>query len=219
MLKAVIFDMDGVLVDTEPLNDRHKTVYLKRMGIDITPNFFESLRGVRIREFWERIISEYGLKDDIDFLMEDSKMDYLQFLKSLKDFNLIPGINSLINRLESSGLKLAVASSAFKLRVETILEMFNIKNKFRVVISGDDVKKGKPHPEIYLLTAKKLQVGTGDCVVIEDSENGVVAAKSAGMKVVGFKGMSHNTQDLSRADLLISNFGELTYKRLISLEG
>lgn len=209
-IKAIIFDMDGVIVDTEPLNDKHMAVFLQRYNITVTENFFERFRGTSSTTIWSSIIEEFKLTQPIDMLIADSRKSYLEYLKRSPEFKITRGLKSLLQRLRTAGFTLAVASSAYKKRVEITLSRFNIDKMFEVVISADDVKQSKPDPQIYLLTAQLLQLHPNQCVVIEDATNGVLAAKNAGMKVIGYQGMPHNTQDLSMANVVIKKFQDIT---------
>ncbi len=221
MLKAVIFDMDGVLVDTEPLYDRHRIAYLKRLGHELEPDFFDSRRvtfgGLSARSYWKIMIEHLKLPHSIEHLIKDSRKDYLEFLLSLPELKPNPGIKELIDRLLKAKIKLAIGSSASSKRINTFLKIFNFEDRFKVIVCGDDVKQGKPAPDIYLKAAELLSVDPRDCVVIEDAANGVKSAKAAGMKVIGYAGSSHNTQDLSGADLIIKSFSELDIEKLTSL--
>lgn len=217
MLKAVIFDMDGVLVDTEPLADLHFSKFLRdQFSIEVEPGFFRRFRGNTSKHFWEIIINEFNLNTTCEEIIKIAQPRYLNFLIK-SGLEPIPGIIELINDLLKENVRIAVASSASDKRIKTILEVIKLSDKFEVIISADHIKNSKPHPEIYLIAAKTLEVDPKDCIAIEDATNGVISAKSAGMKVVGFLGSSDNTQDLSDADLIIENFSELNLDTLKNL--
>lgn len=215
MIKAVIFDMDGVLVDTEPLADLHFPKYLKRFGVTLPKDYLEQFRGSTSRVFWTKTRQSFKLTQSIEYLMEDARKSYLKFIKA-SNLKSIAGIKDFIKTLTQNSFKVAVASSASSKRIETILGLVDLEEIFEIKVSGDDIKNAKPHPEVYLLTAKLLGIKPPDCLVIEDSTNGILSAKSAGMKVVGFSGMSHNIQDLSKADLVIKSFNDLTLETINS---
>jgi|SRR3989338_4643913 len=218
MLKAVIFDMDGVLVDTEPLYDQQRITYTKkRFNVDIDKEFMARARGLSSRSFFELLFAEFKITHSIGEVITHSRDDYFEFLKNHPDLKPIDGVVNLISKLHESGILLAVASSASLRRINFMLDLLNVKDKFKAISHSDIVTKGKPHPDIYLKAAKLLNVRTDECLAIEDATNGVKSAKSAGMKVIGYKGSSHNTRDLSDADLIIKNFQEIDLLKLNNL--
>ena len=218
MLKAVIFDMDGVLVDTEATYDSHLTGYLKKeFNLDINKDFLDTTRGLSSRSFWEKIFNEFNLTHSIEEVIQHARLTYFEFLKSHPDLKPIDGVIDLINSLEKSGLLLAVASSASLRRIRMILESLGIQDKFKAIICGDDVEKGKPHPDIYLKAAERLGINPKDCIAIEDATNGIKSAKAAGMKVIAYRDPKHNVQDLSKADLIIKSFAGLDLSKLKKL--
>ncbi|TAL15019.1 HAD family phosphatase [Patescibacteria group bacterium] len=208
-MQAVIFDMDGVIVDTEPLTDEHHKQYLQELGADLDAKPFEPQRGMNSRGTWEVFKTMYGLEHDIDFLIESGRERYMEHLKTLDELPIIDGVSELIHQLHATGYRIGLASSSNPKRIKLFLNQLGLTDFFEVTVSGDDVKHGKPAPDCYLLAAKKLGVNPEDCVVIEDATFGVRAAKSAGMKCLGFAGLPHNDQDLSEADLIITDFHKL----------
>lgn len=216
MIKAVIFDMDGVLIDSEPLFDRHMSLYLPTLGITTTPNYLEQFRGANIMYQWTKIKKDFHLRQPLKKLMQDGRNSYYQFLLTTK-LKPIPGIKPLIKRLQKHNYKIALASSASLRRINLFLEKLSLKNTFSVVICGDDVKRSKPAPDIYLKVAKNLYIKPQECLVIEDATNGIQAAKAAKMQVVGYTGSNHDSQNLSKADIIIQSMNEITISLLKTL--
>ncbi|HVV66501.1 MAG TPA: HAD family phosphatase [Candidatus Saccharimonadales bacterium] len=208
--KTVIFDMDGVIVDSEPLHIKHLHAYLVRLGVDDPASFQGNLKGVNARDTWTMLIKEFDLEEELDYLIEDARKSYVEYLKKLPELPSIPGAKELIKQLHKDGYRLALASSAAPKRIELFLNKLNLKSYFDTIVSGDDVPKSKPEPDIFLLAAKKMKAKPGDCVVIEDAKNGVQAAKAAGMKCIAYAGSDHNTDDVSGADTIIKDFTALT---------
>lgn len=212
-MKAVIFDMDGVLIDTEPLNDQHMVIFLKELGIEISQDYFHNFRGTTAENIWKNLIYTFKLTIPINKLILKSRTRYLEFLASLDNIHPNEGVIKLLKELKKNNIALAVASSAYNKRVHMLLKRCRLANFFSVVLSGDDVKHGKPNPEIYLKTAALLEKDPANCVVFEDATSGILSAKTAGMKVVGFKEKS-SRQDFSNADLIINSFNEITISKL-----
>lgn len=209
-MKAVIFDMDGVLIDTEPLNDLHMVKFLKKLGVDIDYDYLQRFRGVHAKYIWTHLIKEFNLTTPIDELISDVRKSYLNYLTSLNNLEPVEGVTQFIKKLKKQNFKLAVASSAYHKRIDTLLEVCKMKDLFDVIVSGDHVHHSKPDPEIYLKTAELLKRDPKNCIVFEDATNGIIAAKAAGMKVVGYRGTDHNKQDLSQAGKIINSFINIT---------
>ena len=178
MIKAVIFDFDGVIIDSEPLNDIFFPKYLKKMGISVPSDFFEKFKGTSSKTQWSYIIKKCDLTKPINELIIECSEDYIEFTKSVPDLKPIAGIKELLKMLTKFKIKIAIASSASKKRVYVILDMFKITKYFPIIIGADDIVHGKPNPEVYLLAAKKINVSPADCLVIEDSTNRVKTAKN-----------------------------------------
>ncbi len=205
-IRAVIFDMDGVISDTERIHAKIESAIFLSYGIDISEK--------------EITLLYSGTKDGVQFKNEFIKHSvnyspseavrkkWLKMKKIPHDQIIsIPGIIDLINRLK--GYKLGVASGSPTHFVELVLKILGIRDKFRVVSGGDQVSEGKPNPELFLLTAKMLNVDPKNCIVIEDSSNGIKSAKSAGMKCIAIT-TTHHPKELKSADKIITSFDELT---------
>lgn len=210
MLKAVIFDMDGVVVDSEPLIFEFEQEMFGEFGILVSEEVHLSLVGTTCEGFWAAIKEQYGLQQPLEEIVAESKR---REIIAMERVELISGVMEFIKDLSAHGVQLILASSAPKKRIMVVMEKFLLDKLFSGFVSGDDVKKGKPDPEVFLLAAEKAAAEPGECVVIEDATHGVSAAKAAGMKCVGFDAMS-GRQDLSRADLVVSGYGDLSYERL-----
>jgi HAD superfamily hydrolase (TIGR01509 family) len=206
-IEAVIFDMDGVLSDTQKFHVRVEQAVLAEYGIDITE---------------EEIIHLYaGSKDSTQFTNEFKKHSiyadpeeavrkkWLEMGKiKPEEITAIPGVIDFIDSLDKN-LKLAVASGTKTKFVKSILNTLNITDRFIAIAGGDLVTIGKPDPELFLLTAKMMGVDPKNCVVIEDATNGVMAAKNAGMKCIAIT-TTHRKEELKSADKIIHSFKELT---------
>lgn len=212
-MKAVIFDMDGVLIDTEPLNDLHMVEFLKKLGIkksdEYIKEYLQKLRGTHAKLAWSQIIKDFNLTTPLDELITNVRISYLKYLSSL-DLEPMPGVIPFLKKLKKENIILGVASSAYHKRIDALLKVCKLTDFFDVILSGDHVRHGKPNPEIYIKTAELLKRDPKDCIVFEDATSGILAAKAAGMKVIGYNGGDHNKQDLSQADKVINSFIKAT---------
>ena len=204
MLEAVIFDMDGVILDSEPIHYQTEKVILERMGVSNYP--FEAHAeyvGMRTRDLWAGHIIKYGLSSTYQDLTIEGDEAYIQALKE-GDFQPIVGVIDLIESLYKKGIKMIVASSASRENIQLVLDKFAVLHYFEGYVSSQDVKRTKPNPDIFLLAAEKLGVSPKNCVVIEDAKHGVSAAKSANMSCIGYRNENSGNQDLSAADKIVT---------------
>lgn len=182
MIKAIIFDLDGVIADSTKAEFEAYRQAFQKHGITLTYNEFLILRGGIGLELIETILKNRKVMLNAKHIYETKQRIYETIIPKIKPF---AETIRLINRLKN--YKLAVASSSSSKNIQKILQNFRIRSKFDVIVGGEDVKRGKPNPEIFLLTAKKLGVEVENCLVIEDSSVGFEAAKKAGMECIILK--------------------------------
>ena len=212
--QAVIFDMDGVLIDSEVYHFAAEKLILEKIGITVTEEEIHSFVGLAMDKFWERIKNRYNLEKPVQKLLEEDTIFRVNYFKNVGKIPPIEGVTELITGIKKEGIKIAVASSSHPDLIKTALEAADLLQYFPVYLSGFQVKRGKPDPDIFLETARILGVKPEKCVVIEDSYNGVTAAKSAGMKCIGYQNPSSGRQNLSAADLIIKSFKEINHLTL-----
>lgn len=217
MFKAVIFDMDGVIIDSEPIHYRVVKRFANDLGFDISFQDWQEFIGSKQEIIWLRLKEKYKLLQAVDDLVSEHRKRYMQELQTLRDEKPIKGVDTLIRNLYIKDIKIALASSSPRNNIETVLKMFNIIDYFNVIVCGDDVKEGKPSPKIFLQAAKMVNVCPEECVVIEDSYNGVMAAKAANMKCIGFKNINSGNQDISKADKIVTSLMDINYEILNAL--
>ncbi|MBI2039768.1 HAD family phosphatase [Candidatus Microgenomates bacterium] len=215
MIKAVIFDMDGVITRTEAIQSGAESQVFATIGIHITPEeIINSYSGWKDTEMFKDMAKRHLIKD-IEKLRK-KKWEIVYKKLSDKSIPLVPGSLDLIEKLQKHGYPLALASSTNQKFISIILSSLSIKEKFSAVVSGDEVKQGKPNPEIFLLTSKKLGISSSDCLVIEDAPSGIKAAKAAGMKCIAIA-TSVTKDKLQNADRVISAFDELSIEDIKNL--
>jgi HAD superfamily hydrolase (TIGR01509 family) len=208
MIKAFIFDMDGVIIDSEPFHYEFQLATMKAFGIDIPKEEFDQFTGMTNPEIWSILKKEYNLAPSVEEIIEQQLNQKLAYLKDLQ-IGPIDGILELLQDLRRNHIAIALASSSPIRFIEAVLDKFNIRDYYDCVISGEVVGKGKPHPEIFLKTARELGVSPEHCMVLEDSRNGTIAAKSAGMRCIGFANPNSGLQDLSAADVIVNSIREI----------
>ncbi len=216
MLKAVIFDMDGVLIDSEPLHFEVDKKLLSKCGLNVDQEFLSQYVGVSNPEMLVDIKKKHDIKYSVDELL-DMKLNLV--LEALNESNLdaIGGIRQLIDDLKANGIMLAIASSSPIEFIEAVINKINLQHHFNFVISGEWVEKGKPDPDIFLKAASLLGVKPDDCVVFEDAEMGVEAAVAAGMKCIGYANPNSGNQDLSKACVIIDDMKKMNFDYICSV--
>lgn len=211
MAKAVIFDMDDVIADTSDAHSKAWDLVFNKYDVsmrDVDNDTISRLFGMRIREISKLLVKYFKLDADPKAI-EDERADIFLGLIS-KGLRPSKGLYELLDMLKAKGLKIALATSGVREYADLVLDKLGIRDKFNAVITGDDVKNGKPDPEAFLKAADKLDIEPKDCIVIEDAEKGVEAAHAAGMKAIGYQNLSHPyVQDLKKADLVVRSLTEI----------
>jgi HAD superfamily hydrolase (TIGR01509 family) len=216
MMSAVIFDMDGVLIDSEPLHYQTDLELLKELNINVEKKYLDKFVGMTNPELWKIICQEFKIESKIeDILAKQIKLKIK--LLNADGYTPIPGVIELINKIYDKNIPIGVASSSSLIFIEAVLIKTNLKKYIKKYISGESVPNGKPEPDIFIKIAEVLNVDPEKCVVIEDSKNGVLAAKTAGMKCIGFLNPNSGNQDLSKADKIIDSFDDLSVQIIAEL--
>jgi len=205
MLKAVIFDMDGVLVDSEEYICEAAIRMFAERGYTVKPEDFIPFVGAGENRYIGGPAEKNGIPLDLE---RDKARTYEIYGELVKDLKPLTGAREFINKCKSRGLKLAVASAADKVKVDINLGILDLPaGTFDAVVNGLDVEKKKPDPEIFLLAANRLGVPPYECLVAEDAVNGVLAAKAAGARCLGIT-TSFTPEQLRGADWFAPNLGE-----------
>ena len=214
MKKAVIFDMDGVIVESEDAHiEVEKQIMLKR-GIRISNEELHKYTGSTARFMFAKLIEKYSLKDSVEDMENEKEETLLKLVQN--DMKPTKGVITLIKKLKKLKVKLGVASGSSRQSINCILGNLKIVKLFDAIVGAEDIQHSKPDPEIFLVAAQKLKVKPFDCVVIEDAYFGVEAAKQAGMKCIGYRNPHSGDQNLSKADNIIESFSGLEINFLLS---
>ena len=211
MIQTVIFDMDGVIVDTEPVHHYAYVQHFKQLNIEVSPEMYASFTGNSTKNIYERLKETYNLAQDVQTLVETKRNLFNDAFDSKEDLYLLDGVEDLIKDLYTNGMQLVLASSSANVTIERIFDRFNLHRYFTHKVSGEDFPKSKPHPAIFLKAAELAQTPVENCIVIEDSTNGIQAAKSANIYCVGYDSFHSKLQDYSKADRVITHFNELDF--------
>jgi HAD superfamily hydrolase (TIGR01509 family) len=202
-LKAVIFDMDGVLVDSEPFHQEAERQLHRMLGIVVPDEMFMKFVGLSMVKMWEILKAEYQLEQPVTELLKLDSQFRRKYFLDLPAIPVIEGVWELLITLTARGVPIALASSTEKGIIQNILHTSKLEKFFKVLVSGEEVAQGKPAPDVFLKAAELIDVKPQECMVIEDSRNGVIAAKRAGMYCVGFQNPESGNQDLSAADKIV----------------
>ncbi|HBJ1647633.1 HAD family phosphatase [Clostridium botulinum] len=207
-MRAFIFDMDGVIIDSEPIHRQVHGEIMNTLGINISKGELALYAGATNEYIFTKLKERYGIKKSVSELMDyKSKL----IINKVKEESLEPinGIRELLNALRKNNIKIAIGSSSPRSLIEAVIDKFNLHSAFDCIVSGEEVERSKPYPDVYIEVSKKLGINPEKCIVVEDSHNGVQAAKSAGMKCIGFNNVNSGNQDLSKADVRVDTIRKI----------
>lgn len=210
--EAVIFDMDGVLINSEPYYIEVEQYNFRKLGLNVTQEEHITYQGIATDKMWELVIKKHGLSKSVEELVEITNAMVTPYFQNLPTIEPMTNVVELIKYLSKKNIPLALASSSNLDIIEIVLQKTGLKKYFSEIVSSQIVGSSKPEPDIFLFTSEKLGILPKKCVVIEDSKNGIEAAKRAGMFCIAYSGPGFENQDQSQADLIISDFKELFEK-------
>ncbi|MCW4467815.1 HAD family phosphatase [Flavobacterium sp. MFBS3-15] len=217
MRKAVIFDMDGVVVNTEPIGYSANQKMYKALGITVPDEIYSTFIGNSDKNIIQKLKGLYQIEKTHEELLEEKYRFYFEAFDNASDLELIPGVKDLIIELHAKGIKLLLASSASKRKIKAVFTRFGLHPYFDAKISGEDFEFSKPNPDIFLEAVKQSGFSKDECIIIEDSTNGIKSAKAAGVYCIGYRSEHSMGQDTSLADMVISDFKELDFEKIKTL--
>lgn len=205
MVQAVIFDMDGVLIDSQPMHYLGDQKTLAAYGVDVPVTEMAAYAGTTNKYRFGLFKEKYDLTEDIDTIIARRENIMIDIVTSS---SAVPtrGMVELLQDIKGHGLKTAVASSSSYPFIYAVLRKLDIEKYFDLIFSGESVPNGKPAPDVFLEACRKLGEQPSTCVVVEDSSNGVLAARRAGMICIGYQNPTSGEQDLSQATMVIDDF-------------
>ena len=210
--------MDGVIVDTEPV---HRYAYFKQfaeLNIDVTEEMYASCTGLSTRNTFQKLKEIFTIELEVEDLIQRKRTIFNDAFDSKADLELLDGVEVLIKNLHQGGIQLILASSASKVTISRVFNRFKLHDYFTHLVSGEDFPKSKPHPAIFEHAASLSIAPLENCLIIEDSTNGVKAAKAAGIYCIGYNSIHSKLQDLSLADFVIDNFNQLNVEIIKNID-
>ncbi len=214
MIKACLFDMDGVIVDTAKFHFKAWHRLAESLGVSFTEEQNEQLKGVSRVDSLEKILNWGNItlsQERKEELMTLKNQWYLDFVATVAPDEMLLGVPSFLNELKEAGIRIGLGSSSKN--AELILEKLEITSLFDTIIDGNKVQLSKPHPEVFLRGASELNVNPSDTIVFEDAQSGVKSAIDGGFRCVGIG----DSAVLSEATIVIPSFEKFTLERLRSL--
>ncbi|WP_020535890.1 HAD family hydrolase [Lewinella cohaerens] len=208
-ITCVLFDMDGVIIDSELL---HKKAYYETfvsLGLEVSEELYKTLTGSSTINAFQKLVAHFDLKEDPNELVLQKRKRYVDFFENDPTLHLVNGVEEIIKYFYNKGMTLVLASSSAMVNIDRVFNRFDLNQYFTAKISGADLKESKPHPEIFEKAAVLGNTPKENCIVIEDSDNGVKAANDAGIFVFGYRNPMAADQTLENADVIITDFGEL----------
>jgi HAD superfamily hydrolase (TIGR01549 family) len=217
-LKAVIFDKDGVLINSEQIYfQAYKDSINKFSGTEFTWEDHMKYMGTSVADRFGVIRKKYKLRVSLDVFKNDYRSNFKKIAQA-RGIYVLPGVKMLLNSLKKSGIKYAIVTGSSRETAQFTLSMARLYDKFETIVTADDVAKGKPDPEPFILAAKKLGVNNHECLAVGDSINDTLGAKSAGMKVLAVTDANYSEDlELAVPDLMVSSLAGVTIEKLKSL--
>ena len=210
--KAFIFDMDGVIIDSEKLHSITKVQAIRSFGVEVREAELnlESYVGRSAKSFFSDVIAKYpDLGDDWEVLAKKKHELYQKILREDPDLKPIDGIPELLDRLKEKGYRIGLGSSSVMANIQLVLGRFGILDYFDAIAAGSEVENAKPAPDVYLLAASRLGIALENCTVVEDATAGIAAAEAAGMRCIAVRNPNSGAQDCSQADEVMDRYAEI----------
>ena len=208
-LKCVIFDMDGVIIDSEEIHKKAYYETFKNLGIEVSEELYKTMTGSSTINAFQKLVNHFNLDDIPEELVLQKRKCYVNYFENDPTLSLVNGVKELIQFLYKQNLTLVLASSSAMVNINRVFSRFDLNEYFTAKISGADLIASKPHPEIFEKAAILGGVSKEQCIVIEDSDNGIEAANKAGIYAIGYRNLLITDQTLKNADLIIKDYNKL----------
>ena len=208
-LQCVIFDMDGVIINSEEIHKKAYYETFNSLGVDVSEELYKTMTGSSTINAFQKLVNHFNLNNIPEELVLQKRKRYVNYFENDPTLALVHGVKELIQFLNKQNLTLVLASSSAMVNINRVFSRFDLNQYFTAKISGADLTASKPHPEIFEKAAILGGVSKEQCIVIEDSDNGIEAANKAGIYAIGYRNLLITDQTLNKADLIINDFKEL----------
>lgn len=208
-IKCVIFDMDGVIIDSEEIHKKAYYETFNAIGVNVSDSLYKTLTGSSTINAFQKLVNHFNLDVNPEDLVLDKRRRYVNFFENDPTLHLVNGVEEIIKYFYNKGLILILASSSAMVNINRVFNRFDLNQYFTAKISGADLTESKPHPEIFEKAALLGNTPKENCIVIEDSDNGVKAANDASIFVVGYQNPMAEDQTLENANMIIDDFKSL----------
>lgn len=213
MIDSIIFDMDGIIIDSEPLWEKAEVALIKKHGKNYNNSYRKNIIGLNQKDSVNLLKNTFHIDNSVNQIIEERKEILLDIYR--KELRLFPGILKLLDEVKNLGLKTGLASGSPENVIQFVIEKFGLSNYFSEIVSGDSTSQGKPAPEIYSKTVKLLKTKPKNCIAIEDSVNGVLSVKNAGMFCIAVPHPELDRSRYSSADIIFESVSDIKIKPLI----
>ena len=208
-IKCVIFDMDGVIIDSEEIHKKAYYETFNSLNVQVSDALYKSFTGSSTINAFQRLVAHFNLDENPEDLVLDKRKRYVNFFENDPNIHLVEGVEEIISYFYDKGIILVLASSSAMVNIDRVFNRFNLNNYFTAKISGADLTESKPNPEIFNKAAVLGNTPKENCIVIEDSDNGIKAANDANIFVFGYANKLSEGQTLENADAVIADFKTL----------
>ena len=218
MIKAAIYDLDNLMINSLSPHIKANDVLLERYGhktSEIPADSISRFVGMRVKDILGEVLDIFKIDEDLDAFYKKREEIFLELAE--EELEAMPGLTESLDFFQKNGFKIAMATSANKNYLNLVLKKFGVAKYFKAIVTGDDVKLGKPDPETYQATVQKLGLKPAECLVLEDATEGIASAKAAGCQCIAIKNEFIPPQDLSQADLVLDSLLDIDLKTINSL--
>lgn len=209
--------MDGVIVDTEPVHRYAYHTHFKELGIEVPEELYTSFTGFSTKNTYQKLQEIYGFEGNVLDLVHRKRFLFNDAFDSKPDLDLIEGVRDLIIGLHNNGVELLLGSSASKSTIEKVFTRFELYPYFKHLVSGEDFPKSKPDPAVFLKASELATHSKDESIIIEDSTNGILAAKAAGIRVIGYQSANSKMQAYDLADYVVKDFKAIDASYIVNL--